>query len=296
MVGYTRLREFIKMIQVAVMDMLLPIIASPYELFIAIFLKLVPLLERALIFRYSDFRKEPLSKRWEKSLAHLKFTPLENINLECKEKENYPLKIITKKKPTNLSYPFEWEGGQIIAKDKGFNFLRAKMRLNFEESTAEEGNVAIWALGNTGNFRYLMGIDKRSKDIFAHCMDDRGNEYIKERARTHFKDYLKGKSDEWVVLGIKWELNGVKFFVYDELTKEYDEYLFRGPLTDRELRERILKDAAKTFLCGIKELWIRTDLVARDVERSIIAEIEYVDAIKAPFYWLCNRSSRRCPS
>ena len=277
---YARLEKIREWLQILI-DVLLSIMMGPYALIVIMILKMQPLVESIFTRRYTDFKKESFTKYWEKSLKHLKYTLPENIEFICEERKGFPLKIITRKKMSKLDSSFEWEGGQIIAKDKGFNFIRVKMRLDFEQSSAEDGNVALWALGNTEEFRYVIGIDRRSGDIFAHCMDDKGNEYIKERARTHFKDYLKEKADAWVVLGIKWELSGVRFFIYDELSREADEYLFRGPLANRELREKIMKDASKTYLHGVKELWIRTDLVARDIERSIVAEIEYVDVRKA---------------
>jgi hypothetical protein len=42
-----------------------------------------------------------------------------------------------------------------------------------------------------------------------------------------------------------------------------------------------MRDIAKTYLHGVKEIWIRTDLVARDIKRSIVADIEYIDVRRA---------------
>ncbi len=251
---------------------------------IAMFLisELTPWLnEKLLIRKYSDFTKEGLEAKWSSTLDHIRGTSKENIEFVVTREED-GIKLTSRKRKGAARTIYEWEGGQIRAKKAGFNLIRVKVKLNFVQSTARKGNIAVWALGNKEKYRYLIGIDRASGDIFAHCMDDKNEEYIKERARTHFKDFNLKEKRGWIVLGLEWKPDGIKYFVSDEKGEFNDEYLFKGPLIG-EIRNEILEDAWKTYWYGIKDLWIRLDIVSNNNDwKEIVGKVEYVETRRAP--------------
>ncbi len=118
-----------------------------------------------------------------------------------------------------------WKGPEIVAKRKGYNLIMAKIALNFEESTAKRGNTYLSGRSRLDRFHYLIGIDKSSKEVFFHIWDKKEKasygppevgSYIKERGRTHLKDYLKDLGERWLILGIEWSFEGPKFFAFKE--------------------------------------------------------------------------------
>jgi len=111
--------------------------------------------------------------------------------------------------------PLKWEGPEIVARKNGYNLIMAKIMLNFEESTAERGNIYLSGRGYLGRFQYLIGIDKSSRDVFFHIWDKKERasygppevgSYIKERGRIHQKDYLRSQGEKYLILGIEWGL------------------------------------------------------------------------------------------
>jgi len=209
---------------------------------------------------------------------------------------NHILEIRVLKRDVGLRGPLKWEGPEIVAKRKGYNLIMAKIALNFEESTAKKGNIYLSGRSSSGRFLYLMGIDKSSREVFFHIWDkeERASygppevgSYIKERGRTHLKDYLKGPGEKWLILGIEWSFKeGPKFFAFKEGEKNFIKIPANPP---PELRDAILKDSRNIYLYGLHEFSIRIDLVADSkVRKSIKGAVDYVKVKTAPLYLIIS--------
>jgi hypothetical protein len=248
---------------------------------------------------YDDFKAGFRKDLWEPRLPPytMKMDPKAaelNLRLNPNHQDVGVLDICTLKRNVGLVGPLAWEGGEVVAKKNGYNLIMAKLTLKFEESTAEEGNIYLVGRGRLGRFHYLIGIDKSSRDVFFHIWDKEEKarygppevgSYIKERGRTHLKDYLEGWGEKWLILGIEWSLEGPKFFAY----KEGEKNIVKIPVnTPPELREEILKDSKAIYLYGLTEFAIRTDLMTKDpyIKKSIKGAVDYVRVKTAPLYWM----------
>ena len=97
------------------------------------------------------------------------YTPSDDIDIQFRSTRKYQgLSIVTRKRTRTLQIyeneGIKWEGPELTARRNGFNFIRAKIRLDFNSSTAINGNIYISGRGD--RFHYLLGIGKDSKDIF----------------------------------------------------------------------------------------------------------------------------------
>jgi len=138
------------------------------------------------IFIYDDFEQGMAPQLWEvRKPAH---TPEDRVEYKP-QWERSQLVMITRKRGPKIEYPTSWEGYEIVAK-RPTNRVQARIALDFDGSTADNGNIHVKAKGATGRLLYLIGIDKRSKDIFFHCIDEETGYYIKSGGRIHFKDYF----------------------------------------------------------------------------------------------------------
>lgn len=245
---------------------------------------------------YDDFKKGFREELWERRIPFQTWkrdSEAVELRIDCNVDKNV-LGICALKRDVGLEGPLKWEGPEIVARKNGYNLIMAKISLNFKESTAKEGNIYLSALGYLGRFQYLIGIDKSSRDVFFHIWDKKAKAtygstevgaYIKERGRTHLKDYLDGLGEKWLILGIEWSLEGPKFFAFKEGEKNVVKIPANPP---PELREEILKDSRWIYFYGLSEFGIRMDLVAENsiVKRSIKGAINYVKVKTAPHHWM----------
>jgi len=237
---------------------------------------------------FNDLQKT--LKKFEKRLPP--FTPEENINFTLSIKENKYLILHTEKRSTKLDYPLSWEGPEIVAKKSGYNTIIAKIMLNFEQSTAENGNIYLSGTSRLGRFHYLIGIDKKSRDIFFHIWDKKEKIRYKgspigfypERGRTHLKDYFKENGEKWIIIGIEWGFDGPKYFAY----KEGEKDIVKIPVNiSPKIKTEILKDSRNIYLYGVKEFAIRTDLEVKENKyKTIIGAIDYIKVKPAPLNWI----------
>ena len=240
-----------------------------------------PFISKLLLQTYDDFRKGFRRDLWE--VVYPDYTPRGNIRFHISV-NNGKLALVAEKRAADFAYPYNWEGPMIRAKKRGYNMVVAKMMLDFDGSTAENGNIYIRGMGRGKRFFYLLGIDKTSKEVFFHCMDiARGCGYTR-RGRAHFKDYFKDVDNKWLILGLEWTIDGVKYFAFEEGEKWYGKSVFSPP---PEILEDVLKDCLDIYLYGLSEICIRTDIVNSGPEfKSITGFLDYVKAKKAPLSWL----------
>jgi len=256
-----------------------------------------PSITMKFMVSYDDFKRGLREDLWELRLPPytLKKDP-EAAKLKIEpDIDRQVLNICALKRDVGLKGPLEWEGPEIAARGNGYNLIMAKITLDFEESTAEKGTIYLIGRGRLGRFHYFIGIDKSSRDVFFHIWDKEEKasygpsevgSYIKERGRTHLKDYLKDSGGEkWLILGIEWGFEGPKFFA----SKEGEKNVVKIPANPPpKLRDEILKDTRSIALYGLPEFAIRIDLVAKDpkIKKSIKGAIDYVKVRTAPLYWM----------
>ena len=195
------------------------------------------------------------------------------------------------KRDVGLQKALKWEGPEIAAKGQGHNLVLVKAMLDFDESTSEDGNICLYGYGRSGRFHYLIGIDKKSRDIFYHLWEKRRargdfdlGTYLEERGRTHLKDYLDGSGEKWVTLGLEWGLDGPKYFAFSE----EDQEIIKIPcVPPPQLRRELIKDSRAIHLFGLKEFGIRVNLATndRDQKRSIAGSLSYIKVKSAPLHW-----------
>jgi len=252
------------------------------------------------VIYYDDFRRGFRKDLWECRLPPYtleKDPQAVDFKIEV-DSERQVLEICALKRDVGFpsKSPLKWEGPKIVARKNGYNLIMAKIMLNFKESTAERGNIYLSGRGRLGRFEYLIGIDKTSKDVFFHIWDKEAKasygppkvgSYIKERGRTHLKDYLTGQGERYLILGIEWGFDGPKFFAFKEGEKDFAKIPANPP---PEIRGEILKDSRNIFLYGLSEFAIRTDLVAKDpkIKESIKGAVKYVKVKQAPLSWIIS--------
>jgi hypothetical protein len=253
-----------------------------------------PLISMKLMNCYDDFDKGFREDLWECRLPLYTVEKDPNAVILEKDVNKSVLKVGALKHDVGLEGPLRWEGPEIVARKKNmYNCIMAKIALNFEESTADEGNIYLCGRGPSRRFHYLIGIDKSSKDVFFHIWDreekarygppDVGS-YIKEKGRTHLKDYLKDPGKKFLILGIEWGFDGVKILAFKDGEKNFIKIPANPP---PEIREEILKDSRNIYLFGLPEFIIRIDLVAKDSRSmsSIKGEVDYVKGKITSLSW-----------
>jgi hypothetical protein len=239
-----------------------------------------PYVGEKLLAPYDEFKESIRNDLWERKMPV--YTSTQNIKFSPKvNKDTHQLLMITEKCNSQYQYPLSWEGPELAARKRGFNVVMAKMMLDFDRSTVEQGNIYIKGKGK-GRFQYLLGISKKGRDIFFHVFDEKMQCYIETRGRTHFHDYFRtGK--KWVVLGIEWKFNGVKYLAREEGEKDFVVYPFNPP---PELKDEILSDSRHIYFYGLSEFCIRTDLEVRDSKfKSIIGVVDYIKVRSAYLHW-----------
>jgi hypothetical protein len=257
--------------------MLIDFIYPAVGLIMAVLEIIKPYFSRLLITTYDNF-EEFRENLWE--VVYPDKTPKENIRFMISA-SNSILTLNAEKRNSKFPYPLNWEGPMIRARKGNYNAVMAKVMLDFDKSTAYQGNIYIRGKGK--RFLYLIGIDKSSRDVFFHCMDlERGCEYTR-RGRAHFKDYFKG-GNKWLILGLEWTGNFVSYFAYEEGEEPRAKPVFSPP---PEISEEIARDCLNIFLYGTDEICIRLDLVNEEPEfRSITGYVDYLKCRKAPLFWM----------
>jgi len=165
-----------------------------------------------------------------------------------------------------------WEGPQLIAKERGFNKIEAKVMLDFHKSTSKEGNINLTAVRD--DFSYVLGIDKRTEGIFFHCFY-KGR---KLRKRIHLEYLPENIIRDWMILGIEWDEEGkVKYFVNDEE--------FEYSTKNLNIYYKMAKNAKKIHMDGVDEFFIRVQLATPHERRNLTKKsiVGYVDYIKVRF-------------
>jgi hypothetical protein len=237
---------------------------------------------------YDKFEEKLDENLW--SISKPTYTPKKDIEFRVDIKDGFLNMIIRKRyspEIAKLPEPRKWEGYEITAKKKGFNFIQAKIMLDFNQSTSPDGNIYICGRGKEKRFHYLLGIDKRSKEIFFHCWDEKRGHYIEEGGRVHLKDYFEKRGFGWMTLALEWTYNGVYYLVFDEKEEEFNRYPFYPPPENYELRKEILKDSRDIFFYGIEEFCIRTDLKVDSPDfKSIVGKVKFIKVRKAPLSFL----------
>ena len=84
-----------------------------------------------------------------------------------------------------------WSKTKIASVGEGYNLVLTKAMLDFDGTISEDGNVCLYDYERSGRFHYLIGIDKRSRDIFYHLWE-------KKRARRDFDlgDYIEERGED----------------------------------------------------------------------------------------------------
>jgi len=189
----------------------------------------------------------------------------------CSNRESRAIALTAFKAKSLKPYPHSWEGPHIVSKNGGYNAIMAKVRLRFDESSAENGCVCLQGWGVGERYLYYIGIDKSHEEIFFHIWD-------KE------KDFFEDNRQKWVIIGMEWDLDTARWWATDERPGETFKHPFDPP---PGLRTDILKDIRNTCLFGLGKFSVRTDLeVIKGNNQSLVAEIKYIKVKRAPFFWL----------
>jgi len=250
---------------------------------------------------YNDFREGINMDKWEKRLPYYTYRR-DPDSVEFSLSSDELLDIIVLKRDVGFQKALKWEGPEISSKGEGYNLVMVKVMLDFDKSTSENGNICLYGYGRSGRFHYLIGIDKKTRDIFYHLWEKRRargefdlGDYIEERGRTHLKNYLDGPGEKWVTFGLEWDFDGPKYFAFSEEDKDIVKIPAVPP---PQLRKDLISDSRSIYLFGLKEFGIRVNLATdfKDEKRSIVGSLSFVKVKSAPLHWLyyLKRIFRMC--
>jgi hypothetical protein len=246
---------------------------------------LKPILEEITIVTYDKFGKI------ENNLWLINKPP---INKDTKVKlriefDNNTIIFFVKKRlvlsqKNNPEY-YRWYGPEIILRKAGFNYIEAKVAINYHLSTAKNGDIYI--CGRSKKYSYLLGLDKRTRDIFFHCWDNKEQSYIEYAGRTHLKDFVKGKEEVWVTLAISWDITGITYLIFDRNDEKAYEFKFIIPRENEGLNKSINSDSRRISLFGVEEFCIRTDIRVTDTKyKYLVTKVNYAKVRYAPLSFM----------